>query len=192
MRILYSIIPYSIILYCLWFIVDSYRIKPSVYGTWMLRYTNDKNFIAVQSYLIIQENEIVKLKTVRMNGIFAIKISKTGKIQKIRMNYLQQNMDIDIQFNQVNKYSYSIFGIEIPEFRYDQIKEYKVQRKLSIRESEKMLYIIDKDTKYTYIFDLLLYNTKLPYIEMSIYTFIFTQFVGFFINFGLLHILASQ
>jgi hypothetical protein len=172
--------------------VDSYRIKPSVYGTWMLRYTNDKNFIAVQSYLIIQENEIVKLKTVRMNGIFAIKISKTGKIQKIRMNYLQQNMDIDIQFNQVNKYSYSIFGIEIPEFRYDQIKEYKVQRKLSIRESEKMLYIIDKDTKYTYIFDLLLYNTKLPYIEMSIYTFIFTQFVGFFINFGLLHILASQ
>jgi hypothetical protein len=47
----------------------------------MLRYTNDKNFIAVQSYLIIQENEVVKLKTVRMNGIFAIKISKTIEIK---------------------------------------------------------------------------------------------------------------
>jgi hypothetical protein len=74
----------------------------------MLRYTNDKNLIAVQSYLIIQDNNNIKLKMIRMDGIFATKISKTGKIQKIRINYFKRNIDIEVEFNQVNKYSYSI------------------------------------------------------------------------------------
>jgi len=169
--------------------ISSYKIEPYLYGTWMLRYTDDEKLIPIQSYLIIKDNTNIKLRTVRMNWIFATKISKTGKIQNIRYNYFQRKIDIDVQFNQVNKYSYSILGIEIPEFRYEQIKEYKLSKKLSIQEYEKILYMIDKDTKYSYIFDLLLYNTKLPYIEMSIYTFIFSQFFGVFINLLILYLI---
>jgi hypothetical protein len=165
----------------------------------MLRKTNDQNLNNQLTYLNLNNDDNIQLKVIDLKGIVATKISKTGKIQFIKNNIninnnifkttlksldFDNDFDMNIQLNNVNKYTYSYFGIEFPEIRYKQISDYNIEKKIRVKQKGYTLYIQDYESNYYYIFDLSLdfKNKKLPYSEIPISTLIFTQVFSFIIN----------
>lgn len=175
--------------------------SPYFLGTYLLRKTNDKSIKSTYTYLTLNENNSIKLKTIDQNGIFATKISRTGSIEFIKnrktilnpiyhltfnkmLNDVVMDNDIDIivKFNSVNKYSYSVLGIEFPEIKYKEILNYNIEKLVRVKQKNYNFYITDKQTYY--LFDLCpnLIGNKLPYVETPINTLIFTQILGFISN----------
>ena len=171
--------------YC--YLIDN----PYVEGRWILRKTNDKKIENTFSFLDIYQNNIVKIKTIR-NGIINTKISRTGFISFIKkkntfinkfINEIDNEYDIIIIVNNVNSYSYSILGLEIPQIRYQQNTNYNVIKRINVKQKKNIMYIVDLDNKNYYLFDLNTNNIKLPYIEISITTLILTELFDSFIKF---------
>lgn len=174
---------------------------PYFMGTYILRKTNDKSFKSSYTYLVLNENNNIKLKSLIKKGPLATKISRTGSIKFIKnyktifnplyhitfnkkLNKIQVDNDITVAltFNNINKYSYSLLGIEFPEFKYKQISNYYVNKEIRIKQKNYNLYITDD--QYYYLFDLAtdLNKGKLPYIEVPFNTLLFTQIFGFILN----------
>ena len=174
---------------------------PYFMGTYLLRKTNDESLKSSYTYLILNDNNNIKLKSIIQNGAFATKISRTGSLKFInnlktifnpmyhitfnkKLNDIIVDNDINllVTFNNVNKYSYSVLGIEFPEFRYKQISNYNINKKIRVRQKNYTLYVTDD--KYYYLFDLTteLKKGKLPYVEIPFNTLLFTQIFGFIIN----------
>lgn len=148
-------------------------INPLMFGTWVLRVTNDINLEKGINYIQIQEEPIIKLKTLNKDGIFGIKKSRTAYINNI--NYINQNCySFILNYSRKNIYSYSFLGIEIPEFKSNSVS-YSNKKNLTINLYEKTLLIYDNESPLYYIFDLYIGKIKYPNIETSINTFIFTQ-----------------
>jgi hypothetical protein len=171
---------------------------PQLFGTYLLRKTNDPAIKTKYAYLIINDNTNIKMKTIIQNGLFATKVSKTGTVEyvpniknMICMLFRIPNFDIIVKFNNVNKYSYSFFGIEYPEIRYKQIANYNIQLNMNIRSNDKIMFIVDKDKNLYYLFDLYpnILTNRMPYVEMPFNTFFVTQILGFIINIWLVKFL---
>ena len=83
-------------------------------GSWKLRTSNDVNF-NYYVYLKLNIDNTFKLRSVKSNGIFAIKTSKYGKINYnliynlLKLNFIRKRSYFDIEFKSINKYSYSIY-----------------------------------------------------------------------------------
>jgi ribosomal protein L23 len=176
---------------------------PQFLGSYLLRKTNDISFHNKFTFLVLDKNNKIKLKTIMQKGIFATKISRTGYInfnknyktifnplyfitmhKKLNNVLFDNDLDISIQFNNVDKYSYSFFGIQFPEIKYKQNSNYYIQKRLRVKQKDYTFFIIDKYTNHYYIFDLCkdLDTQKLPYIETPINTLIFTQIFSFIAN----------
>ena len=59
-------------------------ITPLMFGTWVLRISNDINLEKCLNYIQIQEEPIIKLKTLKQDGLFGIKKSRTAFINDIK------------------------------------------------------------------------------------------------------------
>jgi hypothetical protein len=156
-------------------------------GKLELRSTNDPSLRSKYTYLIINDDDTIKLKTIFRKGIFAFKVSRTGKIKIIKNNFnflnnIDNNVNLFLNYTNVNKYSYSIFGIEIPEFRYEQITDYKVDKCINVKQKDNCLFVTDSRLKYYYIFDINNSKSNLPYIDITLFTLISTQVTTFLIN----------
>lgn len=183
---------------------------PYLLGTYLLRKTNDKAIISKYTYLILNEDDNFKLKTINLNGIFATKISKNGKFKFIKnyktifnpLYYLTINNKLNnivadndvkliIKFNNINKYVYSFFGVEYPEIKYKQNSDYSIQKNIRVKQKDNTLYVSDIDNNLYYLFDLNqnLSMYKLPYVETAINNLLFTQLISFVINFILIKII---
>jgi hypothetical protein len=174
---------------------------PFLLGPYNLRITNDNKFKrGLYTQLILNRDDEIKLKTTMFNGFIAYKTSRSGNITKWKnnnnlisnikkifsknsINLINENNEISltIQFNNINKYSYSILGIEFPEFKYKQ-DFYNIRKDIIVKQKENTLYIEDNENSYYYIFDLAYPNEKRPFTETQLNTFIFTQIVGIIIN----------
>jgi hypothetical protein len=164
--------------------------SPYLLGTYLLRKTNDNGVKTNYAYLILNENDNIKFKTIIQNGVFATKISKTGHIEyKINIKNVCcailgiRCYDIIVRFNNVNKYTYSFFGIEFPEIRYKQISNYNTEKIIVAKNEGNCIYIKDKNGLY-YLFDLYanISTNRLPYVETPFNTLIVTQIISFIIN----------
>lgn len=183
---------------------------PYLLGTYLLRKTNDKAITSKYTYLILNEDNSFKLKTINLNRIFATKISKNGKFKFVKnyktifylKYYLNKNNKLNniiadndvkliINFNNINKYSYSFFGVEYPEIKYKQNSDYNICKNIRVRQKDYTLYINDIDNNLYYLFDLNqnLSMYKLPYVETAINNLLFTQLISFIINFILIKII---
>jgi hypothetical protein len=148
-------------------------INPLMFGTWVLRVTNDINLEKGINYIQLQEEPIIKLKTLNKDGLFGIKKSRTAYINNI--NYIHDNCySFILKYSRKNIYSYSFLGIEIPEFKSNSVS-YSNEKNLTINLYDKTLLISDNESPLYYIFDLYIGKIKYPNIETSINTFIFTQ-----------------
>ena len=175
--------------------------SPYLLGTYLLRKTNDGAEKTKYAYLILNDENNIKFKTIVQNGIFATKISKTGRIEyKMSLkNVISRlfgigNYDISVRFNNVNKYSYSFFGIEFPEIRYKQNSNYNIQRNMNVEYMDNKILIRDDDTDNYYLFDLYgnINMNRMPYVELSIKTLLMTQIIGFVINLFLVKTIHAE
>jgi hypothetical protein len=144
-----------------------------MFGTWVLRISNDINVEKGLNYIQIQEEPIIKLKTLKQDGLFGIKKSRTAFINDI--NYINENSySFILKYSRKNTYSYSFLGVEIPEFKSNSIEYYK-EKNFTIDLHDKTMIITDNNSYLYYIFDLYIGKLKYPNTETSINTFIFTQ-----------------
>lgn len=157
-------------------------INPLMFGTWVLRISNDINIENGVNYIEIQEEPIIKLKTLKQDGLFGQKKSRTAYINNIK--YIDENIySFKLSFSRKNIYSYSFLGIEIPEYKSNS-QSYIKQENYNIKFFDKTIIITDDDNYLYYIFDLYIGKLKYPNAETSFNTFMFTQI--FSILFGLL------
>jgi hypothetical protein len=160
--------------------VYSNIITPLMYGTWVLRMSNDLNIGKGLNYIQIQEEPIIKIKTFNQDGFFGQKKSRTAYISDI--NYLDENnYSFLLKFSRKNIYSYSFLGIEIPEYKSDSLS-YNKEEKYVIKLYDKTLIISDHENYLYYIFDLYIGKLKYPNAETSINTFIFTQIISIILS----------
>jgi hypothetical protein len=152
---------------------------PHLLGTWILRSTNDKFLSDGFTYLVLKDDNTIKLKTIYQEGIIGVKKSRYGKIENIKYN--ESKILLNITYNCYMKYSQSILGIQIPEIKSDEI-DYTIKKELTIDIIDKTLLIKDSNLPVYYLFDLQIGKIKSPLIETCINTLIFTQIVSFFLN----------
>lgn len=162
--------------------------KHCLSGLWKLRFTNDKK---LNDYVFLQLNndDSFVLRSVKSDGILATKTSKYGKINfdnnhnLIRFNNFRKRSRMSIQIKSINKFSYSLFGVEIPEIKYDSDDSYNIEHIIDVKNYDKTLFIRDIDTNKYYIFDITNGIEKKPFVEMSFNTLLFSQFFGFLVNY---------
>ena len=192
------------------FVVSFINKIPSLLGTWVLRSTNDEKFLCNLTFLTLNENNSIKLKSIFLDGIVATKISRYGELKlkkKNNINYFNfdffkndnlntmketNNVNLQLQFNKLCKYSYSIFGIEIPKVKYTQFTNYNINKNINVKQYDKTIFIIDLDTKLFYLFDLSYNGEKMPYAEVTLNTLLITQLISFLINLGLVNLIKAD
>lgn len=165
-------------------------------GNWILRSTNDNKFKNRYSYLVLQPYNDLKIKSIS-NGILKTKVSRScNLILKKNNNPIfkfyrpkqyynfdeDNNIDFMLIINNYNTYSYSILGLEIPQIKYKEITDYNLKLNLNVKHKDKTLFVTDLDTNLYYIFDLNTNQVKLPYIEISITTLLFSKFFDVIIS----------
>jgi hypothetical protein len=161
-------------------------------GTWKLRISNDRRLNSI-TYLVLNIDNTFKIKTINSNGFIAIKTYKYGKLklnkfkQLIKKSKSKNKINVNAIFDSQHKYSYSVFGIEVPEIKFEDYEYVNLNKNLDIICINNALLIKDK-YKY-YLFDLIDNPDKLPYIETSLNTMLFTQFFGFILNLILIKII---
>jgi len=156
------------------------NIPPLIFGTWILRITNDVNVDSGLNFIKINEEPIIKLKTVKQEGVFGIKKSRTAIIENIK-HVSKNSYNFTLNYSKKNTYSYSFLGIEIPEFKSKSVSYNKITD-LSVTMFDKTLLITDNDLCFYYIFDLTIGNIKYPNVETTLNTFLFTQLISILIS----------
>jgi len=162
------------------------NISPFLMGTWILRSTNDQSLKDGYTFLVLNDDNSLKLKTIYQEGIFGVKKSRSGHIENVTLNNI--NTSLKIKYDSYNKYSQSIFGIQIPELKSENVK-YSINKELTAQLIDKSLLVTDVDLHLYYLFDLQIGKIKSPLIETGINTLIFTQFVSFFLNLILVNVI---
>jgi hypothetical protein len=152
---------------------------PYLLGTWVLRCTNDVHLRDEYTYMVLNDDNTIKLKTIYQKNFFGLKKSRSGLIQEIINN--NNEINVKIKYNYHNNYVQSLFGIEIPEI-ISAKNYYVIKSTLLITLYEKTLLIKVADTTLYYLFDLQIGKIKSPFIESGINTLFFSQFLTFFLN----------
>lgn len=158
----------------------SQNITPFIYGTWILRITNDINVENSLNFVQINEDSKIKLKTIKQEGPFGVKKSRTATISDVKF-ISNNNYNLTLNYSIKNTYSYSFLGIEIPEFKSNSIS-YNKKQDLTINILDKSILIIDNKYCLYYIFDLYIGKLKYPNIETNLTTFLFTQITSIILS----------
>jgi hypothetical protein len=158
----------------------SQNITPFIYGTWILRITNDINVENNLNFIQINEDSKIKLKTIKQEGPFGVKKSRTASISDVKC-VSSNNYNLTLTYSIKNTYSYSFLGIEIPEFKSNSIS-YDKKQNLSINIFDRSILVIDNKNCLYYIFDLYIGKLKYPNIETNLSTFLFTQSISIILS----------
>ena len=80
-------------------IVNGYLISPKnkiqyFYGNYILRTTDDLSLKSKYTFLVLSENNKIKLKTINLKGIFSSKVSRSGTIVFAKNHKLFINCDL--------------------------------------------------------------------------------------------------
>ena len=156
------------------------NIPTLIYGMWVLRITNDINVNNGLNFIKINEEPFIKFKTIKQERLFGIKKSRTAMIENINM-ISPNSYTFTLNYLQKNTYSYSLLGIEIPEFKSESIN-YNKKHNLSISILDKTLLVTNHNLCLYYIFDLHIGKMNYPNIETSLNTFLFTQTLGILLS----------
>jgi hypothetical protein len=153
---------------------------PLLLGTWIIRSTNDNLLSDGISYLVIKNDNSVKLRNLNQEGFIGTKKSITGTITNIT-KFSNLEYQINLKYSHFNKYSYSLFGVEIPELK-SETKNYLINKIFNITLYDNSLLVEDNNSPLYYLYDLHIGDIKRPHIETGINTFFFTQLVSFILN----------
>jgi len=158
-------------------------ISKFMYGTWILRSTND-NYLNNKNgytYIIINDDDNVKLKNIYNENMLTVKKSTSGNFKIVEYDSVENTATIDITYNKYNIYSHSLFGIQLPEIK-SKNKTFISKRRVNAKLLENSLLINDSRTPLYYLFDLQFGKIRSPFIEVGFNTFVFTQIIGILLN----------
>jgi len=159
-------------------------------GKWLLRSTNDNNFKNGITYLYVDENNII-IKKKLPYGFFQEIYNMTGNY-----TFIENKNILNINFNHVQTYTNSFFGIEIPKLNYkEEIINDTFEYKCYL-ESYNKIYLYDYKTKSHYLFDLYINDFNKYKIETQLNNFLFIQTINFilstFLQISLRHIILNN
>lgn len=154
-------------------------IKPMIYGNWLLRVSNNNFLSSELSYIVINDTTI-KIKTIDNNGIYGLKKSRTAYINNLEI-FENNTYLINLNYSTKNIYSYSFFGISIPEIKSNSIS-YNKTTNLYIRLYDNIMFVEDRLYKYYYVFDLYIGKIKNRETETNINTLIFSNIFSIILN----------
>lgn len=160
--------------------LDLRKKYPLLLGTWIIRSTNDNKLSNGISYLIIKNDNTIKLRNLNQEGFIGTKKSITGTITNIN-NFSNFEYQINLKYSHLNKYSYSFLGVEIPEFK-SETKNYLINKVLNVSMYDNSMLVEENNSPLYYLYDLHIGDIKRPHIETGINTFFFTQFISFIFN----------
>jgi hypothetical protein len=155
-------------------------------GKWLLRYSNDNYFNNAITYLYIDEKNIIIKKKVS-SGFFQEVYNITGSYtftdnsQNIYFNNENKNI-LNINFNKIESYTNSFFGIEIPKLNYKEIIINDTIKYNCYLESYNKIYLYDYKTKSQYLFDLYINDFNKYKIETQLNNFLFIQTLNFILS----------
>jgi hypothetical protein len=162
------------------------NINKFILGNWILRSTNDNQLKKGYTFLIINDDNTIKLKTIYDINLVVSKKSISGNIENI--SNTSNNTLLDITYKNYNIYSHSLFGIQLPEIKSSN-KKFNIKKRFKAELLDQSLLISDTKTPLYYLFDLHIGKIKSPYIETSLYTFIFTQLFSILLNLVIINIM---
>ena len=160
-----------------------------ILGNWILRATND-NYLTSRNaytYIIISDNNNIKLKSIYNEGLITVKKSTTGTYNIIDLDINNNTAYIDIIYNKYNIYSHSFFGIQLPEIK-SQNKIIMNKRRINVELIDNSILVNDEKTPLYYLFDLQIGKIKSPFIEINLNTFIFSQIFGLLLSSIITHL----
>jgi hypothetical protein len=146
--------------------------------------SSDLNFLKNNNgytYIVIEDDNNVKLKNIYTDNLLTIKKSTSGTFNILEYDKNEDTAIIDITYNKYNIYSHSIFGVQLPEIK-SKNRTFNIKRKVNAKIIENSLLINDSKTPLYYLFDLQIGKIRSPFIEISFNTFIFTQLFGILLN----------
>ena len=153
-----------------------------ILGNWILRATNDNylNSKNAYTYIIISDNNNIKLKSIYNEGLITVKKSTSGIFNIIETDInnntiINNNIAyVDVIYNKYNIYSHSLFGIQLPEIKSEN-KTIMNKRRIKVELIDNSILVNDDKTPLYYLFDLQIGKIKSPFIEIYFNTFIFSQ-----------------
>ena len=160
-----------------------------ILGNWILRATND-NYLTSRNaytYIIISDNNNIKLKSIYNEGLITVKKSTTGTYNIIDLDINNNTAYIDVIYNKYNIYSHSFFGIQLPEIK-SQNKIIMNKRRINVELIDNSILVNDEKTPLYYLFDLQIGKIKSPFIEINLNTFIFSQIFGLLLSSIITHL----
>jgi len=160
-----------------------------ILGNWILRATND-NYLTSRNaytYIIISDNNNIKLKSIYNEGLITVKKSTTGTYNIIDLDINNNTAYIDVIYNKYNIYSHSLFGIQLPEIK-SQNKIIMNKRRINVELIDNSILVNDEKTPLYYLFDLQIGKIKSPFIEINLNTFIFSQIFGLLLSSIITHL----
>lgn len=160
-----------------------------ILGNWILRATND-NYLTSRNaytYIIISDNNNIKLKSIYNEGLITVKKSTTGTYNIIDLDINNNTAYIDVIYNKYNIYSHSFFGIQLPEIK-SQNKIIMNKRRINVELIDNSILVNDDKTPLYYLFDLQIGKIKSPFIEIYFNTFIFSQIFGLLLSSIITHL----
>jgi len=160
-----------------------------ILGNWILRATND-NYLTSRNaytYIIISDNNNIKLKSIYNEGLITVKKSTTGTYNIIDLDINNNTAYIDVIYNKYNIYSHSFFGIQLPEIK-SQNKIIMNKRRINVELIDNSILVNDDKTPLYYLFDLQIGKIKSPFIEINLNTFIFSQIFGLLLSSIITHL----
>ena len=160
---------------------------PLLLGSWILRSTNDISLSKGLTYIVINNDETLRLKILNQEGFIGTKKSMREIISNISCCG-EINYSINLKYSHSNKYLYSFFGIKIPELK-SEIKNYIIVNKLNIKLLDKSILVTDFNSPLYYLFDFCVGKIQYSHVDIGLNTFIFIQFIGFFLNLTLANLL---
>ena len=160
-----------------------------ILGNWILRATNDNylNSRNAYTYIIISDNNNIKLKSIYNEGLITVKKSTTGTYNIIDLDINNNTAYIDVIYNKYNIYSHSLFGIQLPEIK-SQNKIIMNKRRINVELIDNSILVNDEKTPLYYLFDLQIGKIKSPFIEINLNTFIFSQIFGLLLSSIITHL----
>ena len=160
-----------------------------ILGNWILRATNDNylNSRNAYTYIIISDNNNIKLKSIYNEGLITIKKSTTGVFNIIDLDINNNTAYIDVIYNKYNIYSHSLFGIQLPEIK-SQNKIIMDKRRINVELIDNSILVNDDKTPLYYLFDLQIGKIKSPFIEIYFNTFIFSQIFSLLLSSIITHL----
>jgi hypothetical protein len=160
-------------------------------GTWILRASNDKLLDRRYTSLQLNDDNSLLLKTISKRNFFTERKTVRASFTIEPTDESNTTALLSVFYQTYDVAPHSVFGIQTPDIPSNSQK-FPLKKKFEATLVDQSLLVTDTRTPLYYLFDLELgRQTKTPYVEVSLTTFLFSQMAGILINSALMEMVRT-